>query len=436
MAKLSFFSRLFYRTSSRIAAIYFTAIFLTALTVVFTLMSILPEHPRNQFSEKLAAYAIKQLGETKNHSVLNDFSEKLGASLLVLGPQGAIFQTRKNFPPESELRHFFNAKNALNSYGFQADDGNDYFLLRHGENIYVFSDFKLQFSNYGRMVLTTAAVAIILILLFSFLAIRRAIMPLTPLHETVQKIGKGNLSARTTLKRRDEIGTLSEQINTMATALEETQRSKREFMVAIGHEFSSPIARMMFQLENINDDKLRDKIQKNLLQINELFRRLVSIETLRDPTVLNKNTAYDFTSLFSEMLTEFSDDPVELDLQNHTGKIFINRMRLNLLLSNLVSNALRYAPDSIVKVVVRHHDQQLEIKVQDRGPGVSDEFLQKITEPFSRQDPARSGQTGGLGLGLYLCAQIVERDQGQLAFRNRDGGGFEVTVMLPCTFIP
>jgi len=427
--------RVWYRISSRITIIYLVTAILTTLAVIFALRTILPEHPRNQFARTLALYVIEQLGPAPSKDALEGLAQELGVGLMVLGPDGIVFSNRNHFPTPEFLRGIIAANERWQSFGFSDNYGKRFFLARKEDQYFVFSDFVKGLSVHGQLALIGALVGIFLILAISFWAVQKVIASVRPLHDAVGKIKAGNLKTRIKIRSHDEIGTLSHHFNGMAATLEEAERSKREFMIAIGHEFSSPIARIMFQCENIKDITLRNRIRKNLLQISTLFRTLVSVEVIDDPSVMNRSEPCDFPSIISDIVESVDGDNVDFDLPTNTKKILTSPIKLEILLSNFISNATRYAPNSRITVRACHEDDELIIQVLDRGPGAPQELVLKLTEPFTRVDTARQNKTGGIGLGLYLCEQITKNAGGRLSIENRSGGGLKITVVLPCPTI-
>lgn len=221
----------------------------------------------------------------------------------------------------------------------------------------------------------------------------------------------------------------------MAAAISRAERVKREMLIAIGHEFFSPIARLMFQAERIEDPLLRSKITENLMRINLLFRSLLSVEALEDKPA--QQAPLPFPDCITEIASAAGDGLVTFDLPAQRSLLYIDRMRLELLLNNFISNAIRYAPGSAIEVTARHSHDMLTLIVADRGPGVPEEFIEDLGEPFMREDKARSfSGGGGMGLGLYLSTRIVARTGGRMRVRNRDGGGLEVRVEWPCLSQP
>jgi signal transduction histidine kinase len=119
--------------------------------------------------------------------------------------------------------------------------------------------------------------------------------------------------------------------------------------------------------------------------------------------------------------------------ENDNVSIFLDPVRIRLLIKNLLDNALRHTPESgePVQLISHINDQYWRVSVKDQGDGVPQEHLSHLTEPFYRVDKARQRETGGYGLGLYLCRVIVEAHRGSLQIESEPGRGTRVIITLP-----
>jgi signal transduction histidine kinase len=102
---------------------------------------------------------------------------------------------------------------------------------------------------------------------------------------------------------------------------------------------------------------------------------------------------------------------------------------LRRVLENLIGNAVRYGKHAAVDVTV--NDGRVRVTIDDRGPGIPEDQLEAVFQPFYRLDASRSRHTGGAGLGLYIARDLIQRDGGQLLLSNRPSGGLRATVILP-----
>lgn len=424
--------RALYRTSGRLSLIFLMTALALTLTVVFMIRAVLPEHPRNQLSQRLALHAVTELGPTPAARDVERLARELGVALMMIEGTTELRSSRLRIS-RAEVEDLLADHPARAS--FEGSIGGDrYFVLRSGGRVWAMGDFVTGMSGLAQVKLVGGLISILCILAVAFFAMRRTVEPLAPLSDRVRAIGEGELNQYLEVQGSGEIAALARAVNEMAQKLARAEDVKRDMLVAIGHEFSSPIARMMFQAERVEDPILRAKLTDNLLRINMLFRTLISVEALQDARGDARADPLEFPQVIREIAEKAGEGYVDFDLPAGSRALLFDRMRLELILNNLITNALRHAPGSRIEVLARHGADLLLLEVADRGPGVSEEMLTSIGEPFMRADRARRFNTGGgMGLGLYLCGRIAARAQGRMKIDNRPGGGLMVRVELPCT---
>ena len=127
-------------------------------------------------------------------------------------------------------------------------------------------------------------------------------------------------------------------------------------------------------------------------------------------------------------------DPKPVGIDNPQVQIVhLDRLRFSLLLRNLINNALRYGEERPITIDVKFFAEKALLTVADKGKGIAAEHIDHLTEPFYRADSSRQRQTGGFGLGLYLCKLIAEAHGGHLELQSTEGEGTIVLVSIPLT---
>jgi signal transduction histidine kinase len=268
----------------------------------------------------------------------------------------------------------------------------------HGERPRVFGWITLG----GLLVLTLAAYAYV----------RRMLRPLQSIGEGVARFGRGDFGQPIPLVRRDELGDLSERINQMATSLHGMLDAKRALLLAISHELRSPLTRA---------------------RVNAVISDLLEGERLATGHAALQTESVDPAALVRELVaTQFAQVPLTLELDGSLPPLQADPMRLKLLLRNLIDNALRHSAGAARSPVVSlsiEADGRIALAVRDFGPGVSEEQLQRLAEPFYRPDSARTRAGGGVGLGLYLCRLVAQAHGGELRIRRAEPG-LDVALLL------
>jgi signal transduction histidine kinase len=184
----------------------------------------------------------------------------------------------------------------------------------------------------------------------------------------------------------------------------------------------------------VEEGEHRSALLRDLGEMRDLITELLESERLASGHAALHTEAVDLAALVRELVAaQWPDAELKLQLDERIGPVRVDPMRVRLLLRNLIDNALRYsagAPTPPVVALSSDDEGQLQLRVRDFGPGVPDEHLPHLAEPFYRADSARQRATGGFGLGLYLCELVAQAHGGALTIRRADRG-LEVTATWP-----
>jgi len=270
------------------------------------------------------------------------------------------------------------------------------------------------------------------ILFVLYLAIRRMFRPIGEISAQVKNIGEGDLEQTIEVKGKGELALLAAGINRMATQIKAMLESKSGLLLAISHELRSPITRMRVNLELLEDSDIQQKLIDDVREMETLVAAILESEKLNSSHAPLNLSRCEMLHLIEEVVQahpcrkriKTSMSPVALE---------IDQLRLKLLLKNLLDNACHYSIDeqALIEVSLRHDQKSVSIEVQDRGIGIAAEELPRLTEAFYRPDQARRRDTGGYGLGLYLCKLIAEAHGGEIIIESEPGTGTRVVVKLP-----
>jgi signal transduction histidine kinase len=193
------------------------------------------------------------------------------------------------------------------------------------------------------------------------------------------------------------------------------------------------LTRARVNAELVGDGEHRDALLRDLSEMRDLITDLLESERLVSGHVALHTESVDLASLVREVVAaQFAGATLTLQLDESIGAAQADAMRLKLLLRNLIDNALRHSAGAARPPVVslrREADGRVALTVRDFGPGVSDEQLQRLAEPFYRTDSARTRTAGGVGLGLYLCRLVAQAHGGELRLRRAEPG-LEVSALL------
>jgi len=222
-----------------------------------------------------------------------------------------------------------------------------------------------------------------------------------------------------------------------------------DFIATVSHELKTPLGFIKgYATTLLRDDAHWDAAtQKEFLTIiNEETDRLTElVDNLLDSSRLQAGTldielkTVDLSALVSENVERLRIRYPGLNIQWAPREddfiIEADPKRLSQVLENLVSNAAKYAPDSPLQISLGYNEENVELMVRDRGPGVPNEEQKHIFKRFYRTADAKE-KVRGSGLGLYICKQIVQAHQGKISVRSTRGDGAEFIVTLPKTRLP
>jgi signal transduction histidine kinase len=271
----------------------------------------------------------------------------------------------------------------------------------------------------------------------------RLVRPIERITVTAQALKAGDRDARTQLQGDDEIGFLGRTFDEMADAVEADREMERRLTADVAHELRTPLQAIQATVEAMQDGVLpadeerlgivRDETMRlarladGILELTRLERGSVPFTCSRIDLASPVRAAVDT----HEALIETREIVLSVDIAEGTYAC-VDSDRLQQAVGNLLSNAARYTPaGGRIDVSVGHEAGQAVIEVADTGMGIADENLNRVFSRFWRADEARATTSGGLGIGLAVTKEIVERHKGTIGVSRRSGGGSVFAIRLP-----
>lgn len=226
--------------------------------------------------------------------------------------------------------------------------------------------------------------------------------------------------------------------NTMAARIRRFVTDRTLMLTAIGHDLRTPITRLKLRAEFIDDEELRDKFLADLDEMESMVATTLAFG--RDSSALEPMSTLDLGALLQTIADEAAEARPDLaDLVRYTPPetgttIKARSLALKRALTNLVMNALKYGGSAGISVACGRNqgpEKTIQIMIDDTGPGLPSEDLERMFDPFVRAETSRNRETGGTGLGLAIARSTVHGQGGEVTLENRPNGGLRATVVLP-----
>lgn len=277
------------------------------------------------------------------------------------------------------------------------------------------------------VLLLTLALLIVTVLFISLLAVRWVTKPLTMLTQAANKLGGDINQPPLSELGATEVKQAAKAFNSMQSRLQNFIEDRARLLTAISHDLKTPITRMRLRAEMLDDESQRDSFIKNLDEMQSIATE--TLDFLRADDSREKFQSIDVCALLEAISEDFSELGQHVKLVDCDTKSCRARpMALKRCITNLVENATKYASE--VQLSVQEDNQSIKVLVSDLGPGIPEDKLEKVFDPFFRLETSRNRETGGTGLGLSIARNIALSHGGDLHLENKPEGGLQATLTL------
>ncbi len=270
--------------------------------------------------------------------------------------------------------------------------------------------------------------------LLTLWAVRRLVEPVATLADAAEALGRDVNAPPLPETGPAELATAAAAFNTMAARIRRFVEDRTFLLTAIGHDLRTPITRLRLRAEFMEDDDQRTRMLSDLDELETMVSATLAFG--RDATTSEPAVPVDLAALVNTVLAEAGEARPDLppEALGYGGPdrftITTRPVALKRALTNLVTNALNYAGTARV-TLMPPQDNQVVLHVDDDGPGIPPEDLDRVFLPFQRLEPSRNRETGGMGLGLPITRNIARAHGGDVTLQNRPAGGLRATLILP-----
>ena len=346
---------------------------------------------------------------------------------------------RNNTTTNAHVTHYQPLKNTL-SFNTVSPEGDSYLLV---------STFEHPPAVNYLLAPQRVAFGVIVSGLICFLLARYFTSPLQKLRSSTKRLSEGDFQTvglDQLRNRTDEFGALAEDFDTMATRLNHLLDSQQQLLRDISHELRSPLTRIQVALDlarkklaTATNDEL-DRIETEIGNLEYLIRELLTFVKIDAYEKKNNMAKVDICELLHHIVDDINyvnqQDNPESNISIDSPKCVNVQADVQLLhraVENIIRNANYYSPqNAAINIRCRVSSDHVTIEIEDNGPGVPEEMLEKIFEPFVRVSSAREADTGGSGIGLAIARRIIDIHEGKIKAENKiRGSGLIISITLP-----
>ncbi len=268
--------------------------------------------------------------------------------------------------------------------------------------------------------------AAILLAAVCWYLLSRLTYPLRRVSEAAERFGRGENADSLPETGPREVQELTATFNQMQDRLTRFTADRTRIMAALGHDLRSPLTALRVRAELVDDEETKNAMISSIEEMQEMVE--MTLAFARGMAVSETFESVEIGSFLTQLKRDMLNS---FDLKDNGGDVAL-RVRPNALrraLRNVIENAIRYGGNADVSI---HRGQDVvAIEISDAGPGIPEEEIEEVFEPFFRLERSRSRETGGTGLGLSIARTLLRASGGDITLSNKPEGGIRARVSLP-----
>ena len=281
-------------------------------------------------------------------------------------------------------------------------------------------------------------------LLFSGLLAWWFTKPIRILKKAFNDVADGKLDTRIRPamgKRRDELAELGQNFDYMTVRISQLLNAQKRLLHDVSHELRSPLARMqaaigLAQQSPDKTAKMLDRVERESERIDHLIGELLNLSRLENPTTENDDRQlFDLTEMLLDIIEDARFEAQNKHIQiTHNAfeqiNVFARPELIHSAIENVLRNAIKYSPENgVIQLTTEKLSHHWQITIEDQGPGIAEQDLQQVFQPFFRSRD--NHQQNGIGLGLTIAHRAIEIHGGEIIAANRPEGGLNISILLP-----
>ena len=303
---------------------------------------------------------------------------------------------------------------------------------------------ELFVKNIKSMLIKTGLLMVVFATFIAFPIARYFTKLINKINQATQQIAGGDYSTRIISIRKDELGLLVNNVNMLAKSLQASAVSQNTMIADIAHELRTPISVIVGEIEAIQDgihkadEQAMSLLHSQISSLKNLVNDLYDLSESDRGSLKYKMEKIDIAALveqnYKNHLLNFEKKNIKYTLKNISNicHIYGDINRLNQLFNNLLSNSVAYTDaGGKVEISVIHMTDNIQITIKDSSPGLSGKELKSVFKRWYRVEKSRNKNTGGSGLGLSICREIINAHDGSIVAKQSSLGGVEMIINLP-----
>lgn len=271
---------------------------------------------------------------------------------------------------------------------------------------------------------------LLLLLFCAWLAVRQVVRPFMRFTQAVNALEPAASTQMMAEKGPAEVQQAARAFNAMQMRIQDHLKERAQILAAISHDLQTPITRMKLRVEMAEQPELRDKLLSDLDTMSQLVREGIAYARSSDVRE-EKRQKVSLNAFLDSVACDYQDVGKAVTFVPCDGEdtFAVRPQALHRIMTNLIDNALKFGSEAEIKLCAPD-EGSVTIHVVDNGPGIPEEELEAVLEPFYRVESSRNRHTGGTGLGLAIATQLVGQMSGTLRLSNRSEGGLDACVTL------
>ena len=307
---------------------------------------------------------------------------------------------------------------------------------------------QFEFLKRQKLSLALAASGMVLIVvIFSLPLANRLVRPIKSIAAATRELASGKYAVRVRISSSDELGQLARDFNTMALTLEKNEKARRQWVADISHELRTPLSVLRGEIEALMEGVRKTtpeairSLHEEALRLHRLVDDLYQLALSDLGTLTYRKEDIDLAEVLRDSIEPFLEEFTRKDItfiSEISGEeeitVFGDRERLRQLFVNLLDNSLKYTDaGGNIAVRLKCRNSEAEMEFEDSFPGVPESELDKLFDRLYRGEASRNRVSGGAGLGLAICRNIVDAHSGTISAHQAALGGVLIRVTLPVT---